>query len=290
MNLFDTADEYSSGRSEEMLGAAIGPDRRDGVIIATKVFYRSGPELHDAGLSRKHIIKACESSLKRLNTDYIDLYQVHNFDSLTPLEETLSALDLLVRDGKVRYIGCSNYAGWQLMKALGISEKYHYQSYISQQVYYSLLARELENELIPLALDQNIGILVWSPLSFGLLSGKYRRNKENREPSRLDSMTAPGTVDYEKLYNIVDVLDEIAQSRNKTIPQVALNWILCRPGISSLILGARDEHQLQQNLEAVGWKLTSDEMKRLNDVSAVPEIYPHWHQHIWGENRNPVIT
>lgn len=289
VNLFDTADMYSDGRSEEILGAALGPDRRHKAIIATKAFFRSGPELHDVGLSRMHIIKACEASLKRLGTDYIDLYQVHNFDSFTPLEETLSALDLLVKQGKVRYIGCSNYSGWQLMKALSISDARHYQRFISQQVYYSLLARELEYELIPVALDQQVGTLVWSPLSFGLLSGKYRRGSPKPEQSRLAHLEPPGVIDWEKLYDIIDILEDIAKAHGKSIVQVALNWLLQRPAITSLIIGARNEKQLRENLGAVGWKLTESEMKRINQASEVPEIYPYWHQHQWGDDRNPKL-
>ncbi len=287
INLFDTADMYSNGKSEELLGKALGA-KRDKVLIATKVFFRSGPEIHDVGLSRSHIIKSCENSLKRLNTDYIDLYQLHNFDSLTPLEETISTLDLLIKQGKVRYIGCSNFAGWQVLKALWISDRLGYYPLISQQVYYSMLSRDLENELIPASLDQNLGILVWSPLAFGLLSGKYRRHRPSPSGSRLAHMDAPGTVDWERLYKIADVMEEIGNSRGKTIPQVALNWILCRPGITSLIIGARNEEQLKDNLGAVDWKLTEDEVKRLEAVSELPENYPYWHQHKWGSERNPL--
>lgn len=288
VNIFDTADMYSRGLSEEFLGKAIGPKRREKAIIATKVFFRMGDELHDIGLSRKHIINACEDSLRRLGTDYIDLYQLHNFDSFTPLEETLSALNTLVEQGKVRYIGCSNFAGWQLMKAVGISERKGYQPLISQQVNYSLVARELEWELIPLSLDQKIGILVWSPLAFGLLSGKYRRDQPKPDNTRLAFWEAPGTINWEQLYDIIDVLEEIAALRKKTIPQVALNWLLRRPGISSIIIGARNEQQLRDNLGAVGWSLSEEETRRLEKVSEVPEIYPYWHQHKYAGDRNPL--
>lgn len=287
INVFDTADEYSKGLSEEMLGKAIGPERREKVVIATKAFYRMGQEMHDVGASRKHLIRACEASLKRLDTDYIDLYQLHNFDSFTPLEETLSALDHLIQQGKVRYIGCSNYSAWHLMKALGIADKMGYQPFISQQMYYSLLARELEHESIPLALDQNVGIFVWSPLSFGLLSGKYRRHQPKPQESRLAIWDPPGTVDWEKLYTVVDLLEKIAKTRNKSIPQVALNWILRRPGVTSVIIGARNEAQLKDNLGAVGWVLTEEEVRALEKASEVAEIYPYWHQQRWGEGRNP---
>lgn len=287
LNFFDTADMYSRGTSEEILGQAIGSQRRDKALIATKVFFRMGEGLHDVGLSRMHIIRACEASLKRLKTDYIDLYQVHNFDALTPLEETLHALDTLVQQGKVRYIGCSNYAGWQLMKALSISEKKGYQPFISQQVYYSLLSRELEHDLIPLSLDQKVGILIWSPLAFGLLSGKYRKDNPKPENTRLSSWDAPGEIDWAKLYRIVDVLDEIANARKKSVAQVALNWLLQRPGISSVIIGARNEQQLKDNLGAVGWSLTPDEVRKLEKASDTPESYPHWHQHKYAGDRNP---
>jgi aryl-alcohol dehydrogenase-like predicted oxidoreductase len=288
VNLFDTADVYSLGRSEEILGAAIGGERRDRVLIATKAFARMGPDLHDAGSSRAHLVRACENSLRRLGTDYIDLYQLHGFDSFTPVEETLGALDQLVRQGKVRYIGCSNFSGWHLMKCLAVSERHGAERFAAQQVYYSLLARELEYELIPLSLDQQVGILVWSPLSFGLLSGKYRRNAARPDDTRLSHIEPPGTVDWERLYRVVDVMDEIARARGKSVAQIAINWILRRPGISSVILGARNESQLRDNLAAVGWRLTEEEVQRLDKASDVPEIYPYWHQHKWGLERNPV--
>lgn len=287
VNIFDTADGYSNGLSEKVLGQAIGSKRRDQVIIATKAFYSMGNGLHDKGLSRRHLIQACEDSLRRLGTDYIDLYQLHEYDSKTPLEESLNALENLLQQGKIRYVGCSNFSGWQLMKALGVSQLKDYQPIISQQVYYSLLARELENELIPVSLDQNVGILVWSPLSFGLLSGKYRRNQPHPNDTRLTGMGTPGEVDWDRLYNIVDVLEEISNSRNKSIPQIALNWLLQRPAISSLIIGARNEKQLRDNLEAVDWSLTEDEVSKLNQASQTQELYPHWHQYSWSENRNP---
>lgn len=287
INIFDTADMYSRGLSEEILGKAIGPKRREQTIIATKVFFRMDDGHHNVGSSRKHILSACEASLRRLKTDYIDLYQLHNFDALTPLEETFSALNTLLQQGKIRYIGCSNFSGWHLMKAIGISERKGYEPIISQQVNYSLIARELELELIPLSLDQKVGILVWSPLSFGVLSGKYRRNKPKPADTRLAAWEAPGTFDWEMLYNIVDVLEEIAKSRNKTIPQVALNWLLRRPGISSLIIGARNEQQLRDNLGAVGWSLNEEEVRRLEKASEIPEIYPYWHQHKFAGDRNP---
>jgi aryl-alcohol dehydrogenase-like predicted oxidoreductase len=290
INLFDTADVYSTGRAEEVLGAAIGRERRPQVLIATKASARMGPGLHDAGNSRAHLVKACEDSLRRLGTDYIDLYQLHGFDSLTPLEETLSALDLMIQQGKVRYIGCSNFSGWQLMKSLAVADRGGFQRFISQQIHYSLLCRDSEHELIPLALDQQADILVWSPLNFGLLSGRYRRDAPAPNDTRIALAGAPGAIDWEHLYRIVDVLDEIARERGKSIPQVAINWLLRRPGISSVILGARKESQLRDNLGAVGWSLTEEEVRRLEAVSEVPEIYPYWHQHKWGLERNPLVA
>jgi aryl-alcohol dehydrogenase-like predicted oxidoreductase len=277
INLFDSADVYSQGASEEVLGEAL-KGRRDEVILATKVHGRMGPGPNDIGQSRHHIIRGCEASLKRLQTDYIDLYQAHGFDALTPLEETLRALDDLVRAGKVRYIGCSNYSAWHLMKALSISEREGCERYVCQQVYYSLVARELEYEHVPLALDQGVGIMVWSPLAGGFLSGKFRRGQAGPTDARRPQRGDPGTIDEEKGYAIVDVLEEIAQAHNATIAQAALNWLLCKPGISTVLIGARREDQLVDNLKAATWKMTTEEVQRLDEVSAVPPIYPYWHQ------------
>ncbi len=290
VNCFDTADGYSVGASEEVLGKAISKKRRDDIIISTKVFYPMGNGKHDLGLSRRHIIQACEASLKRLNTDYIDLYQLHEYDSMTPLEESLAALETLVDQGKVRYVGCSNFSGWHLMKALAIQDKRGFQPMISQQVYYSLAARELEDELVPLSLDQNVGMLIWSPLSFGLLSGKYRRNQPKPQNTRLAHWDTPGEVDYEKIYTIVDALDAIAKERGKTIAQIAINWLLQRPSVSSVIIGARNEEQLKENLGAIGWALTDSEMSRLNEVSLRTKPYPYWHQLLWSEGRNTDVA
>lgn len=289
VNLFDTADVYSNGASEQILGAAIGKERRNKVLISTKAFFRVGDGPNDVGSSRQHIIKACEDSLRRLNTDYIDLYHMHNFDSQVPLEETLQALDSLIQQGKVRYIACSNYSGWHLMKALAISEQKNYQRFIGQQCNYSLLARELENELIPLGLDQGVGVLVWSPLAFGLLSGKYQRDKSKPDDTRLNGLEPPGTINWEQFYNIVDVLIQIATKRNVSVSEVALNWLLQRPGISTVIVGARNEKQLRENLKTVNWQLTKSEMEALSSVSKIPEIYPYWHQHKYAAERNPQI-
>jgi aryl-alcohol dehydrogenase-like predicted oxidoreductase len=277
INLFDSADGYSQGASEEILGQAL-QGRRDDVILATKVHSRMGPGPNDLGQSRHHIIRGCEASLKRLGTDYIDLYQVHGFDPLAPLEETLRALDDLVRAGKVRYIGCSNYSAWHLMKALSISERQGLERYVSQQVYYSLVARELENELVPLALDQGIGSLIWSPLSGGFLTGKFRRGQDSPQEARRVQRGDPGTIDEDRGYAIVDVLEEVAQAHNASIAQAALNWLLQKPGVTSVLIGARREEQLMDNLKAASWTMRPEEVQRLDEVSATPPIYPYWHQ------------
>jgi aryl-alcohol dehydrogenase-like predicted oxidoreductase len=277
VTLFDTADVYSQGASEEILGQALEGRRHD-AILATKVHGRMGPGPNDVGQSRHHIVRACEASLRRLRTDYIDLYQVHGFDALTPLEETLRALDDLVRAGKVRYIGCSNYSAWHLMKALGVSERLGLERYVSQQVYYSLVARELEYELVPLALDQGIGGIVWSPLSGGFLTGKYRRGQAGPSDARRPRRGDPGTIDEERGYAIIDVLEEIARERGASIAQAALAWLLRKPGVTSVLVGARREEQLVDNLKAASWTMSAEEVRRLDEVSATPPIYPYWHQ------------
>jgi aryl-alcohol dehydrogenase-like predicted oxidoreductase len=266
VNLFDTADVYSSGESEEILGQAVS-GRRDQLLLATKARMPAGEGPNGAGLSRRHIIRQCEASLRRLGTDYV-----------TPLEETLEAFDTLVRSGKVRYVGCSNYAGWQLMKALGVSERHGYQRYVSQQIHYTLEAREAEYELVPLALDQDCGILVWSPLAGGLLSGKYRRDEEATEGRHFEGWDEPPIRDEKRLYDIIDGLIEVAEGRGVSAAQVALAWLLGRPGVTSIVIGARTDEQLADNLEAADLKLSEDERKRLDDVSAPPLIYPFWHQ------------
>jgi aryl-alcohol dehydrogenase-like predicted oxidoreductase len=277
INLLDSADAYSGGESEEILGEAIA-GRREDVLLATKVRMPVGDGPNDAGLSRHHIIRQCEESLRRLSTDYIDLYQVHEWDGLTPLEETLEALDTLVKSGKVRYVGASNYSGWQLMKALGISEKLGFQRYVSQQIHYTLQAREAEYELVPLAIDQECSILVWSPLAGGLLSGKYRRDQPTPEGRRLEGWDEPPVRDADKLYDIIDVLVEIADDHGVSAAQVALSWLLGRPGVASVIVGARTEEQLADNLKAAELELSREERRRLEEVSAPPLIYPYWHQ------------
>jgi aryl-alcohol dehydrogenase-like predicted oxidoreductase len=278
VNLIDTADVYSAGVSEEILGKVLR-GRRDRILLATKARFPMGGGPNDAGLSRHHLIRACEASLRRLQTDHIDLYQVHQWDGHTPLEETLDALDTLVRQGNVRYIGCSNYSGWQVTKALGISDRLRYQRYVSQQIHYTLQAREAEYELIPVSLDQGVGILVWSPLAGGLLSGKYRRDQQGPEGARhFGGWDEPPIYDSERLYDVVDVLVEIAEGHGVSAAQVALAWLLGRPGVSSVVIGARTDEQLADNLAAAELELGEDERARLDEVSAPPLIYPYWHQ------------
>jgi len=286
VNLFDTADVYSFGKSEEVLGEALGARRKD-IVLATKCFVGLEPGTNKSGLSRRHILEACEASLRRLGTDYIDLYQAHNFDSLTPLEETLRAFEDLVRSGKIRYFGCSNYAGWQLMKALSISDRLGIPRYISQQINYSLLARDAEHELVPAGVDQRTGIMAWSPLQFGLLSGKFRRGQTKPAESRLNSVDAPGTIDEERLYRIVDALAGIAARREVSVSQVALNWVMRKPGVDTVIIGARNEEQLRDNLAAASWVLSDAEVESLDEVSGLPLPYPYWHQQKFAADRNP---
>jgi aryl-alcohol dehydrogenase-like predicted oxidoreductase len=284
--MFDSADIYSNGLSEEVLGQAI-KGRRDKILISTKATFRFGSDPNDVGSSRYHLINACENSLKRLGTDYIDLYQMHGFDAMTPVEETLSALDNLIKSGKIRYIGCSNFSGWHLMKSLAVSEKYGWARYVAYQGYYSLIGRDYEWELMPLNLDQKVGLTVWSPLGWGRLTGKVRRGQPLPAHSRLPATGDMGPpVENEYLYHVVDVLDEIAKETGKTIPQVALNWLLQRPTVVNIIIGARNEQQLKDNLGAVGWNLTPEQVKKLDVASARTPIYPYWHQKGF-EERNP---
>jgi aryl-alcohol dehydrogenase-like predicted oxidoreductase len=274
----DTADVYSDGLSEEIVGAAI-KGRRDRIVLATKARMPMGDGPNDAGLSRRHLIAACEASLRRLGTDHIDLYQVHEWDGQTPLEETLHALDALVQAGKVRYVGCSNYAGWQMTKALGISARHGLQRFVSQQVYYSLQARDVEYEIVPAAIDQGVGILVWSPLAGGLLSGKYRRGQEGPAGARhLTDWNEPPVRDEAQLYDVVDALVEIGEAHGVSAAQVALAWLLGRPGVTSLVIGARTDEQLADNLGAADLRLSEDERTRLDALSAPPLLYPFWHQ------------
>jgi len=278
VNLIDTADVYSNGLSEEILGEALGSDR-DEVLIATKVRMPMGEGPNDAGLSRHHIIRSAEASLRRLRTDHIDLYQVHEWDGQTPLEETLSALDALVRSGKVRYIGASNYAAWHLMKALGIAERRQLERFVSQQIYYSLQNRDAETELVPVSLDQGLGILVWSPLAGGLLSGKYRRGVEAPAGSRhLSEWDEPPVNDEEKLYDTIETAVEIGKAHGVSAAQVSLAYTLAKPAVTSLIIGARTVEQLSDNLAAADLELSPDEIARLDQVSGEPLRYPYWHQ------------
>ena len=280
VDLIDTADVYSAGVSEEIIGEVLDQaGRRERVLLATKARMPMGDGPNDAGLSRHHLIAACEASLRRLRADHIDLYQVHEWDGITPLDETLSALDDLVRAGKVRYVGCSNYAGWQLTKALGVSERHGFERFVSQQILYSLQAREAEYEIVPAALDQGVGIMVWSPLSGGLLSGKYRRGDEGPEGARqLTDWNEPPVPNRDQLYDVVDVLVEIADGRGVSAAQVAIAWLLGRPGVSTVVIGARTDEQLADNLAAADLELSGEERARLDEVSAPPLIYPHWHQ------------
>jgi aryl-alcohol dehydrogenase-like predicted oxidoreductase len=278
VNLIDTADVYAQGRSEEIVGEAL-QGKRDQVLLATKARMPMGDGPNDAGLSRHHLIAGCEASLRRLRTDYIDLYQVHEWDGHTPLEETLDTLDTLVRSGKVRYVGCSNYSGWQMTKALGIADRLALQRFVSQQIYYSLQARDAEYEIVPASIDQGVGILVWSPLAGGLLSGKYRRDHADPEVGRhLGGWDEPPIRDQEQLYDIVEVLVDIAEAHDASPAQVALAWLLGRPGVASLVIGARNEEQLSANLAAADLELSDEERARLDEASEPPLIYPHWHQ------------
>jgi aryl-alcohol dehydrogenase-like predicted oxidoreductase len=280
VNLFDTANVYSRGASEEILGQAI-KGRRNTVLISTKATFPMSDRVNDFGSSRLFLIRACEDSLERLGVDHIDIYHMHGIDCNTPMEETLRAQETLVQSGKVRYIACSNFSGWQLMKSLSVSERYGWSTYVAHQAYYSLLHRDFEWELMPLAIDQDVATLVWSPLSSGRLTGKYRRGK----PMPPDARVAQGgnpvvgvAADDERLYGILDVLDELSEETGKTVAQISLNWLLQRPTVANIIIGARNEEQLKQNLGAVGWNLTIDQVKRLDKVSEVLPAYPYWHQ------------
>ncbi|WP_243041205.1 aldo/keto reductase [Dyella sedimenti] len=289
LTLFDSADIYSGGEAEAVLGEAI-KGRRDRVLISTKATFRSGEDANDVGSSRFHLLKACDAALKRLGTDYIDLFQLHGFDAVTPVEETLSTLDDLVRAGKIRYVGVSNFSGWHLMKSLAVAERYGYPRYVANQTYYSLIGRDYEWELMPLGLDQGVGAVVWSPLGWGRLTGKLRRGAELPATSRLHKTADIGPpVDNEYLYRVVDALDEIAAETGKSVPQIALNWLLQRPTVSTVVIGARNEEQLRQNLGAVGWNLTKEQVARLDKASEVTPVYPYWHQRGFAERNPPPV-
>jgi aryl-alcohol dehydrogenase-like predicted oxidoreductase len=278
VNFFDTANVYSKGRSEEILGAAIAGRNREELLIATKATFPMGEGPAEFGSSRRALLRACEDSLRRLGTDYVDVYYMHGFDATTPIDETLRALDDLVRGGKVRYIGCSNFSGWHLMKSLSASERHGWSRYVAHQVYYSLAGRDYEWELMPLGLDQKVGAVVWSPLAGGSLTGKVRRGQPPPAGSRAGQMDFVVSSKSEKLHQIVDVLDDVAREVGKSVAQVALNWVLRRPTVSSVIVGARNEEQLRQNLGALGWRLSDAHTARLDAVSETKPAYPYWHQ------------
>jgi len=277
VNLFDTANAYSRGASEEVLGSAID-GRRDKVLISTKATFAMGDGPNDFGSSRTALLEACDASLRRLGTDHIDIYYMHGFDALTPVEETLNTLDTLIRAGKVRYIGCSNFSGWHLMKSLSVSERHGWARYVTQQSYYSLVSREFEWELMPLALDQKVGTVVWSALAGGALSGKLRRGQPMPEGSRLSTADFLADNRSENLHDVLDVLHAIAADIGKTVSQVALNWVLQRPSVVSIVVGARNAAQLEQNLGAAGWTLSAEHVARLDTASETHPIYPYWHQ------------
>lgn len=291
LTMFDSADVYSGGVAEEILGGAI-KGRRDKVLLSTKATFRSGEGANDVGSSRHHLTRAVEHALRRLGTDYIDLFQLHGFDAMTPPEETLQTLDELVRAGKIRYLGVSNFSGWHLMKSLALADRHGWTRYVAHQAYYSLVGRDYEWELMPLALDQGVGAVVWSPLGWGRLTGKLRRGQSKPEVSRLNGQVArekgPQVPD-DYLFDVVDALDLVAKEIGKTIPQVALNWLLQRPSVSTLVIGARNEEQLRQNLGAVGWSLTRDHVARLDRASERPKAYPYWHQAGFAERNPPPV-
>ncbi|WP_075883431.1 aldo/keto reductase [Candidatus Protochlamydia sp. W-9] len=286
ITLFDTANVYSAGASEEILGKAL-KGKRDQALISTKATFKIGDKANDLGSSRYHIIEACEASLKRLETDHIDIYFMHGFDALTPPEETLGALDNLIQSGKVRYIGCSNFSGWHLMKSLATSEKYGLARYVVYQGYYSLIGRDYEEELMPLGIDQGVGLMAWSPLGWGRLTGKIRRGQKPAEGRINEGGSVGGPpVDDEYLYNVIDAIDQIAKETGKTIPQIALNWILQRPTVVNVVVGARNEEQLKQNLGVLNWSLTKEQIAKLDAASEKQPVYPYWHQRDFKE-RNP---
>jgi aryl-alcohol dehydrogenase-like predicted oxidoreductase len=290
-NMFDSADMYSNGAAEEILGQAI-KGRRDSVIVSTKGTFPVGPGANDVGSSRYHLTKAIEASLRRLGTDYIDLYQLHGFDATTPVEETLATLDGFVRAGKIRYIGCSNFSGWHLMKSLAASERLGISRYVAHQAYYSLVGRDFESELMPLAADQGVGTVVWSPLGWGRLTGKIRPGQPLPSVSRLQSKASNDAgphISDDYLYKVIAALDVVAKETGKTVPQVAINWVLSRPTVANVIIGARNEEQLRQNLGAVGWQLTPAQIASLDAASELPKPYPYWHQAHFPQLNPPIV-
>ena len=291
LTLFDSADIYSAGAAEEVLGQAI-KGRRNRVLISTKATFRSGDGANDVGSSRIHLVDAVDKALSRLGTDHIDLFQLHGFDALTPPEEVLGTLDDLIRAGKIRYIGCSNFSGWHLMKSLAVAERYNLPRYVAHQAYYSLIGRDYEDELMPLGLDQGVGAVVWSPLGWGRLTGKIGRNKPIPAGSRLNKamVTEAGPqVSDEYLFQVVDALEAVAAEVERSVPQVALNWLLQRPTVANVIIGARNEEQLRQNLGAVGWTLTPEQVAVLDRASVRPKLYPYWHQAGFAERNPPPV-
>ena len=291
VTMFDSSDVYSAGQAEEILGQAL-KGRRHQVLISTKGTFRVGSGPNDVGSSRHHLIAAVDNSLRRLGTDYIDLYQLHGFDALTTVDEALDTLDGLVRVGKIRYLGCSNFSGWHLMKSLAVADARRLTRYVAHQAYYSLVGREFEWELMPLALDQRVGTVVWSPLGWGRLTGKIRRGQPMPSVSRLRTKIAADLgpqVNEDLLYRVVDALDAISKETGRTVPQIALNWLLQRPSVSTLILGARNEDQLRDNLGAIGWSLTRDQMAALGKASAMPLTYPYWHQRGFADRNPPPV-
>jgi aryl-alcohol dehydrogenase-like predicted oxidoreductase len=287
VSMFDTANVYSLGESERVLGEAI-KGRRDKVLISTKATFRFGDGPNDIGSSRQHLLSAIDASLSRLGTDYVDLFQLHGFDAFTPPEEVLATLDVLVRAGKIRYVGVSNFSGWHLMKSLGVADKHGFPRYVANQTYYSLIGRDYEWELMPLGLDQGLGAVVWSPLGWGRLTGKIRRGQPKPDVSRLPKTAEFGPpVPDEHVYRVVDAIDEVAKETGKSVSQIALNWLLQRPTVSTLIIGARNETQLRENLGAVGWSLTQDQIAKLDAASKVTLPYPYWHQRTAFSDRNP---
>jgi aryl-alcohol dehydrogenase-like predicted oxidoreductase len=279
VNFLDTANSYSTGRAEEILGAAIA-GRRDGIILATKATFPLSTAPNDVGSSRHFIMRACEASLRRLGTDYVDIYYMHGFDQYTPVDETLRALDDLVTSGKVRYIACSNFSGWHLMKSLSVSERYGWSRYVAHQAYYSLVARDYEWELMPLAIDQGVGTVVWSPLAGGALSGKLRRGQPIPDGTRVSQLGLERAGDLDVMYDIIDVLEAISAETGRTVAQVALNWVLHRPTVASVVIGARNEEQLEANLGAAGWRLDAAHVEKLDRASERRPAYPYWHQRL----------